>query len=57
MGVTGFILMVSGLNSSMKSPKSNRSQNVPDLSPVLLDRQRIKEDLDIGRLDEPAAKI
>ena len=57
LGVLGFILMVSGMNRAMKSPVSGRTHDVSDLSSVRLDHQRIKEDLDLGRLDEPTAKI
>jgi hypothetical protein len=49
--------MVSGMNRAMKSPESGRTHDVSDLSSVRLDHQRIKEDLDLGRLDEPTAKI
>ena len=56
IGLVGFILMVSGLNRAMKSPVSGRTRDVSDLSSVRLDRQMIKEDLDLGRLDETTVK-
>ena len=57
LGVVGFILMVSGMNRAMKSPVSRTTANVSDMPSVRLDRQRMKENLDLGRLDEPTAKI
>ena len=57
LGVVGFVLMVSGMNRAMKSPVSGRPRDISDLSSVRLDRQSIKEDLDLGRLDEPTAKM
>ena len=57
MGVVGFVLMVSGMNRAMKSPVSGRPREISDLSSVQLDRQMIKEDLDLGRFDEPTVKM
>jgi hypothetical protein len=57
LGVVGFVLMVSGMNRAMKSPVTDKTRDVSDIPPVRLDRQRIKEDLDLGRLDEPTAKM
>ena len=56
MGGLGFVLMVSGLNREMKSPTSVAEHGV-DLTSGRLDRQIIKDGIDLGRLDEPSAKI
>jgi hypothetical protein len=57
LGVIGFILMVSGMNRAMSAPGSVEHKDLSDLSSVRLDRQRIKDDLDLSRHDEPTAKI
>ena len=57
LGVLGFIMMVSGMNHGADSPVHGDMHEADEMSSGLMDRKMIKDGMDLGRLDEPTAKI
>lgn len=56
-GMVGFGVMVSGMNRAINSPDSDRVEANSDLTMDLVERTRISDGMELGRLDDPTAKI
>jgi hypothetical protein len=56
LGVVGFIVMVSGMNSGEHQAREVRLHG-SEMSSGLMDHKMIKDGMDLARLDEPTAKI
>jgi hypothetical protein len=57
LGVTGFVIMVSGMNQKVTSSVSDQARCDPDLQMDNPDRSRMNDVMDIGRLDDPTVKM
>jgi hypothetical protein len=56
LGVVGFVVMVSGMNHAINDPARVPAKTVSDPVIDMVERPRMGESMDLGRLDDPTAK-
>jgi hypothetical protein len=56
LGVIGFVVMVSGMNRATNDSGSVHAPTVSDPTLGMVERPRVGDGMDLGRLDDPTAK-
>ena len=57
LGTVGFVVMVSGMNRAINSSDSDQGRSSSDSTLNLVERPRISEGMELGRLEDPTSKI
>jgi hypothetical protein len=56
LGVVGFVVMVSDMNRAINDPRPAETQTDHEPELDMVERPRVGDSMDLGRLDDPTAK-
>lgn len=56
LGVVGFVVMITGMNRAINDPRPANARTAPDPAMDMVERPRVGDSMDLGRLDDATAK-